>query len=77
MHDDIMIELQEVTLQYVNVPDPVESVARRQMVLEGETQDLMAKTAASLLVHAITKGNQNANNQAFYVALESNVDPNT
>ncbi|KAL0733189.1 hypothetical protein Bca4012_009399 [Brassica carinata] len=29
IHDNILMELQEVTMQYVNVPDPVESKARR------------------------------------------------
>ncbi|KAH0896777.1 hypothetical protein HID58_046345 [Brassica napus] len=72
LHDDIMTELQEVTFQYVNVSDPVESAARRQRVLECETQELMAKTAATLLAEAINTGNQNASNHAFYAALEQN-----
>ncbi|CAN6850426.1 unnamed protein product [Brassica oleracea] len=67
-----MTELQEVTFQYVNVSDPVESAARRQRVLECETQELMAKTAATLLAEAINTGNQNASNHAFYAALEQN-----
>ncbi|XP_013751123.2 uncharacterized protein LOC106453421 [Brassica napus] len=75
MHENIMTELQEVTLQYINVPDPVESAARRQRVLDGETQDLMAKTAATLLESAMTKANNKASNHAFYAALEANNDP--
>lgn len=70
LHENIMGDLQEITRQYVNVSDPVESAARRQRVLEGESNDLMAKTAASLLVDAITKRDQLASNQAFYAALE-------
>ncbi|XP_018479406.2 uncharacterized protein LOC108850354 [Raphanus sativus] len=70
LHENIMAELQDVTLQYVNVPDPIEREARRKRVLDTEAEDLMAKTAASMLAEAI-KGNQNASNHAFYAALEN------
>lgn len=46
---EIMEELREVTYQYTNCADPVESAARRQRVLDGETHDMMAKTAAAMV----------------------------
>lgn len=76
-----MIELPEDTLNYINVLDPVESAARRQRVLEGETCGLMAETAAKLLASALNKDNLAASNQAasnrvnFYEALEANKEP--
>ena len=70
-----MNELQDVTLQYVNVSDPVESETRRQRVLEGETHNLMAETAATMLAHALTNGNQNGSNHAFYATLEATENP--
>ncbi|KAJ4888392.1 hypothetical protein Rs2_28140 [Raphanus sativus] len=44
-----MEELREVTYQYTNCPDPVESEARRQRVLDGEVNGLMEQTAATIL----------------------------
>ncbi|CAH8384664.1 unnamed protein product [Eruca vesicaria subsp. sativa] len=70
LHETIMTDLQNVTQKYVNVPDPVESAARRQRVLEGEANDLMARTAATMLENALTKGNQLTSNHAFYAELE-------
>ncbi|KAF3518799.1 hypothetical protein DY000_02058929 [Brassica cretica] len=75
LHENIMNELQDVTLQYVNVSDPVESETRRQRVLEGETHNLMAETAATMLAHALTNGNQNGSNHAFYATLEATENP--
>lgn len=48
-----MTDLHEVTRQYVNVPDPVEREARRQRVLEGESNNMMAERAAAMLAHAL------------------------
>ncbi|CAA7045271.1 unnamed protein product [Microthlaspi erraticum] len=45
---EIMSSLQEVTVQYANVDDPVERAARLQRVLEGEARGLMADTARSM-----------------------------
>ncbi|KAH0877870.1 hypothetical protein HID58_065264, partial [Brassica napus] len=53
LHDEIMTDLHEVTRQYVNVPDPVEREARRQRVLEGESNNMMAERAAAMLAHAL------------------------
>ncbi|KAG2298194.1 hypothetical protein Bca52824_034666 [Brassica carinata] len=61
----------EVTMQYVNVPDPVESKARRLRVLEGETHNLMATTAASMLADALQTNNNTTSNHVFYAGLEN------
>lgn len=53
LHDEIMTDLHEVTRQYVNVPDPVEREARRQRVLEGESNNMMAERAAAMLAQAL------------------------
>lgn len=47
--EEIMEELREVTYQYTNVADPIESAARRQRVLNGELHGLMVITAASIM----------------------------
>ncbi|WZZ51388.1 hypothetical protein YC2023_051495 [Brassica napus] len=49
LHEEILSKLHDVTMKYVNVPDPVEREARRQQVLEGERHNLTAERAASLL----------------------------
>lgn len=48
-----MEELQEVTQRYINVPDPTESAARKQRVIEGERRGLMAETAANILAASL------------------------
>lgn len=50
--EEVMDELREATYQYVNHPDPAESAARRQRVLDGEVHGMMAKTAASIVASA-------------------------
>ncbi|KAJ4907592.1 Uncharacterized protein Rs2_11250 [Raphanus sativus] len=47
--EEVMEELREVTYQYANVPDPVESAARRQRILDGEVLNLMEQTAAGII----------------------------
>ena len=47
--DQIMADLREVTVQYTSCPDPTESAARKVRVLQGETRNLMAETAAQIL----------------------------
>ncbi|WZZ04170.1 hypothetical protein YC2023_090091 [Brassica napus] len=42
-------ELQEVTKQYISCADPVEAAARRLRVLAGDAEELMDKTADSIL----------------------------
>ncbi|CAF1905186.1 unnamed protein product, partial [Brassica napus] len=83
MREDILSERDDkdkTTMQYVNVPDPVEREARRQRVLEGETQNQMAERAASMLAHAVqnkpisTTANTNASNHAFYEAMDAEED---
>lgn len=44
-----MDELREVTYQYTNVADPVESAARKHRVLNGEAYGLVETTAASIM----------------------------
>ncbi|CAL9242378.1 unnamed protein product [Arabidopsis halleri] len=51
-NDEVMGELREVTVQYTNVADPTESLARRQRVLQGEAKGLMAETAAQIIASA-------------------------
>ncbi|KAG5397909.1 hypothetical protein IGI04_019723 [Brassica rapa subsp. trilocularis] len=53
LHEEIMTDLHEVTRQYVNVADPVEREARRQRVLEGESNNMMAERAAAMLAQAL------------------------
>ena len=68
LHEEILSELHDVTMKYVNVPDPVEREERRQRVLEGERHNLTVDRAASLLAQALN--NQVASNQAFYANFE-------
>lgn len=53
LHEEIMTDLHEVTRQYVNVADPVEREARRQRVLEGESNNMMAERVAAMLAQAL------------------------
>ena len=55
--EQVLNELQEVTLQYTSCADPTESAARRQRVLQGEMEGLMAETAASIIAAATEKRN--------------------
>ncbi|KAJ4872006.1 hypothetical protein Rs2_46346 [Raphanus sativus] len=57
-------------MQYVNVPDPVESEARRQRILEGETHNLTAERADAMLAQALQMNNATTSNHAFYATLE-------
>ncbi|CAA7050642.1 unnamed protein product [Microthlaspi erraticum] len=50
--EEAMADLQEVTVQYVDCGDPIESEARRQRVLLGEMEGLMATTAANMVTAA-------------------------
>lgn len=52
-----MGELREVTIQYTNCADPIESAARKRRVLQGEAKGLMAETAPQM-IEAITLQNQ-------------------
>ncbi|CAH8363208.1 unnamed protein product [Eruca vesicaria subsp. sativa] len=70
LHDNIMMELQDATLKYLDIPEPIESEARRQRVLEGETHNLMAETAANMLANAL-KTKPLDSNHAFYAELEA------
>ncbi|XP_010495728.1 PREDICTED: pollen-specific leucine-rich repeat extensin-like protein 1 [Camelina sativa] len=47
--EQIMNELQEITIQYMSCPDPVESAARRMRVLQTDSVNLMEETANSIL----------------------------
>ncbi|CAA7021915.1 unnamed protein product [Microthlaspi erraticum] len=48
----VMEELREVTIQYVNVSDPVESAASQQRVNQSEEMGLMETTAANIVAAA-------------------------
>ncbi|CAF1926420.1 unnamed protein product [Brassica napus] len=50
-----MDDLQEVTRQYVNCPDPIESAARRQRVLHGDAHGQMEETADRILTAAVAR----------------------
>ncbi|CAN7136726.1 unnamed protein product [Brassica rapa subsp. narinosa] len=50
--EEVMEELREVTFQYTNCPDPTESAARRQRVLDSESRGLMEETAARIVDNA-------------------------
>ncbi|CAA7053968.1 unnamed protein product [Microthlaspi erraticum] len=52
---EIMSSLQDVTVQYANVSDPVERAARLQRILESEAQGLMATTARSMFIAQTTR----------------------
>lgn len=52
--EEVMNELHEVTLQYINCDDPVESAARRQRVLHGDAQGDMEEAAARIIAAAAT-----------------------
>ncbi|KAG7559212.1 Ribonuclease H domain [Arabidopsis thaliana x Arabidopsis arenosa] len=47
--DEVMGELREVTVQYINCADPTESDARRRRVMQSEANGLMAETAANII----------------------------
>ncbi|KAF2563113.1 hypothetical protein F2Q70_00018145 [Brassica cretica] len=47
-----MSKLREVTIQYINIDDPIERAARIQIVLQGEEEGLMANTAARIIAAA-------------------------
>lgn len=47
--EQVLQDLQEVTKQYLSCVDPVEAAARRQRVLAGDAEDLMERTAESIL----------------------------
>ena len=57
----VMEELREVTYQYTNCPDLVESAARRQRVLDGKVHGLMEETAARIIVAAVEAQQHNQN----------------
>ncbi|CAH8358277.1 unnamed protein product [Eruca vesicaria subsp. sativa] len=57
LHEEILSDLHDVRMKYVNVPDPVEREERHQRVLEGETHNEMAETTASLLAQALKSTN--------------------
>lgn len=48
--EEVMEELQEVTRQYLNCPDPKEAAARRQRVLYSDANGLMEATASRILM---------------------------
>ncbi|CAA7031133.1 unnamed protein product [Microthlaspi erraticum] len=50
--EEVMQELQDVTIRYINCPDPAESAARRQRVQISEEQGLMEETAANIIAAA-------------------------
>lgn len=51
--EDILEELQEVTIQYTNVLDPIERATRQQRVINGEERGLMAETSANIVAAAM------------------------
>ena len=49
-----MTELPEVTIQYINCPDPIESAARRQRVHQSDARGDMEEAAANIIAAATT-----------------------
>lgn len=47
--EEVLSDLQEVTIQYINCPDPIESAARRQRVLQSDARGDMEQTAANII----------------------------
>lgn len=66
--EEVMEELREVTYQYTNVADPVDSAARRQRVLDGEVHCLMEQTAAGIIAR------EQEAQQAFLTATKETAD---
>ncbi|CAL9236281.1 unnamed protein product, partial [Arabidopsis halleri] len=64
-NEEIMGDLREVTLQYVNCADPTESAARKRRVIQGEERGLMAETASQMLESALLS------NQAYLATEEA------
>lgn len=58
--EEVMQELVDVTIQYTNVADPVEKEARRQRVLQSNSEGLMEETAARIIAAAQSSLPQNA-----------------
>lgn len=52
--DDVMQELVDVSIQYTNCADPVESKAPRQRVLQTNAEGIMEETAARIIAAATT-----------------------
>ncbi|KAH0859892.1 hypothetical protein HID58_088153, partial [Brassica napus] len=55
--EEVLAELQDVTIQYINCADPTESAARRLRVTQGEQQNLMANTVAGIIEAATATAN--------------------
>lgn len=69
--EEVMEELQEVTRQYLNCPDPKEAAERRQRVLYSDANGLMEATASRILMAT-------ASQQALSLRGRSpNSNPNT
>ena len=62
--------MREVTLRYTNVADKTESTARRQRVILGEKENLMAKTAEGIIATAT----QNLTKDELLPSLHTVVD---
>ncbi|CAA7054620.1 unnamed protein product [Microthlaspi erraticum] len=50
--EEVMEDLQDVTIQYANCSDPIERAARLRRILQSEEQGLMATTAAQIVATA-------------------------
>lgn len=56
-NEEVMGDLREVTIQYMNCADPSESAARRRRVIQSEEKGMMAETAA-LIISAASQSTQ-------------------
>lgn len=50
--ENVMEELREATALYLSCPDPTEAAARRHRVLQGDSEELLARTAAGIIAAA-------------------------
>ena len=58
--EKVFEDLREVTLQYINCANPIESAARRRRVIQTETENLMANTTSGIIAAATAAASQTA-----------------
>ncbi|KAG5407222.1 hypothetical protein IGI04_013341, partial [Brassica rapa subsp. trilocularis] len=56
VREEVMEEIREATLQYINCPDPMESAARKQRVLQSEMNGEVEEAATRILQASTSAG---------------------
>lgn len=54
--EEVMEDIREATLQYINCPDPMESAARKQRVLQSEMNGDVEEAATRILQASTSSG---------------------